>query len=690
MYYWLRGDNVLTTLPWLSVMLLWWAGGYLLVRQLFNLEKHERLLVGFGVGTITYIWLVNLLGHWIGPKVVFILAAFLVLASGILITWRLGKRTWANREDIECWPWLVVGLVLIAIFARFGQGLGIFDEPKNLSLISIIGAGDIPPGFYPDFPINHKYHYGFHILGGSLMQLGGLYPWSAFDLSKAIFWAYTVLLAALLGKRYIPLRWGAFSTAFVLVFASGTRYLLLFLPKAFFIRADKLVQLQGTSGLMGVPFSEALLQGWPLDGGPVSPYMFAFLNGIMDPFILSHQGPNAFSLTIFFLLWLVIGRLDWKYTAGLLALVFSTWALAWETSYALFVIGVFGFAVIAWLKKTRDFAPAYLQTFWAVVISIPVVLLQGGTLSEMLRSFIMGKIYTLDQLIDWYHGSGTFIMAFLDGGILEKLNIPFMIRWPPAILSSHLGELSLLSPITLVIALLELGPVILFIYWITRWAICKTREGDWIMGVLSISAWFGFLIPIVLKYESDRDISRITWQALLIWTIMLVFMVWDEKAQWNQWVRKAAVFGLVFMCFGGLVILSSQMTALRSTNLGYAMNELDAQIASEVWGDIPTNAKVYGPLGRTTILTGHLTGALLEEPPFWVVDEWYQIEKTPDIHKIAELGYDYVYLTSRWYQELPEEYQQTFNEACIKTLAASSDNSGDNFRKFLDIQECYP
>jgi hypothetical protein len=80
-----------------------------------------------------------------------------------------------------------------------------------------------------------------------------------------------LLLAFLLGDRYIGARWGGWAAAAVVALASGTRFLLLLLPPSFLLQADKVVQLQGTSALIGKPFSEALISPWPVDGGPPMP-----------------------------------------------------------------------------------------------------------------------------------------------------------------------------------------------------------------------------------------------------------------------------------------------------------------------------------------------------------------------------------------------------------------------------------
>jgi hypothetical protein len=264
----------------------------------------------------------------------------------------------------------------------------------------------------------------------------------------------------------------------------------------------------------------------------------------------------------------------------------------------------------------------------------------------------------------------------------------FTLRWPPAIVSAHLGPLSLFSPVQLIVAVFELGPVILFTPWITRWAWRRANAGDWMLGVLACAAWLGLLIPIFFQYQSDRDISRLTWQALLTWSILLALLVSDRAFPWRPWLRQAAIFALALMLFGGLVIAGTQFSSASTTRLGDGYNELDSAIAAEVWGRMPADAVIFGPMGSTTVLSGHLSGQLLSEPPD--SDAWHTLMTTPTLSGILTAGYDFAYIDSRWWENLAPEVQQAsgLDESCIVTLAEVWDNSHVNFRRMLDLRSC--
>lgn len=680
--YWFRNGNSLDLLPWLVAFLIAWLGGWLLASHAFKLNKHERLIVGLGLGVVLSAWLVNVVGRWLPASLAFWVAPVLVALAGALAAWR---RPVLDRNDLQVWPWLLAGLGFVWLFLLWSKGLALFDEHKNLSLISVIGNGQIPPLYQePDFYL--AYHYGFHLFAGGLMQLGKMLPWSAFDTAKSLIWGISLLLAAVLGRRMTGSPVGGWATAAVLALASGVRYLLLILPPGILLRADGLVELQGTSALIGRPFSQALLAGWPVDGGPPIAYPFAFLNGILQPFVMAHQGPNILSVLIFILLWLLLPRIHSRASIFILAVVFAMWALTWESSYALFALGLVGFAVLHYLRTRTLNLPYLTSSLIALGLSAPIVLLQGGTFTEMARE-------TLSSIgVASVQASGSLLAAALPhtGELTAEAAtvLGFSLRWPPAIVSSHLGSLSLFSPVEILVALFELGPFVLFAPILTLWAWRRAQAGEWVLGALSVAAWVGLLLPILFAYEADRDISRLTSQALMIWGLMLVFAIADQAARWRPQVRTLGIAALVLACLGGLLVAGIQMTAASSTQLGDGFDKLDAELSAQTWGSLPKDAHVFGPLGSTTILTGRLAGQLLDEAP--PGSAWEILDKKPDLEILRQLHFDYMYIDSRWWNDLPEQVriESNLDSACIETLAEVWDNARVNYRRLLDLSRC--
>ena len=639
MYYWFRTETHLNPILWLGIAITWSVGGWLLATHAFRLEKKERLVVGLGVGMVAYLWSANLLGHWLDPMLTFVLAGLLVFVVGITFAWR-GEKPILDWQDLSAaWKLLVIGAVLMVLFVKMGKGLGIFDDRKNLSIISTMAAGDIPPHFYMNSAMYFRYHYGFQILGASLMRLGGLFPWSAFDLSKALVGAYGILLAYLLGRKYIGHDWGGIVFAIVLVFATGTRYLLLLFPPSLLSKADTLISLRYVPDtFVGLSFSQSLTAAGTAPGDPPVPFIFAYMKGVFSwPYFIKLQaGPDVFSLVILLLIWLIASRLKHTFSFSILTVLFSMWALAWEATYCLFLVGGISLTLINKLRRNKGILR---KEFLALLLSFPIALMQGGTLTEVVRGFLQ---------------AGNNLSMSTTG---EASIAGFSLRWPLAIVSSSFSPLRLNSPLELLVGIFELGLVILFVPLITGWAWKYSKKGDWTIGVLSLSAWVGFLIPIFLSYKVDHDITRFNGFSMLAWTLLLALLIWDYVGKSAKFIRTGAILALSFMVFGGSVISGIYLTAASRTMLTINMTELDARIAQDTWDTLPRDSDVFDPeQWRATVLTGRLTQAVTVQGGGNVpLAEWEGLHREPSVEGLLSQGYGYVYVDEKWWDNIPIE-----------------------------------
>jgi len=667
--YWFRHGNPLEMAPWLAVIALCALGGWLLATHTFRLERSERLLAGLGLGVFIYLWIVNVIGRWLPPLLTFTLPALIVLLTGLVFAWK-GKRPWLDWRDLQVWGLLLSGVAMLWLFIRVGKGVGVFDEYKNVSLISTMAAGDIPPHHIQSSTVYYSYHYGFQLLGASLMRLGGLFPWSAYDFSKALVGTYGVLLAFLLGKRLIPHPTGGLAAALVLLFADGTRYLLMLLPPSLLVKLNPLITLQGNSAFIDVGFSRAMVRAWEIEGGPPYPFAFAYTNGILawPRFMGMQAGPSSLALALMLLIWLLASREQRRASLGILVVLFALWGLAWESSYAL--VGIAGVILAAFSLWRGAERRKTLSWITPLLISAPLVFLQGGTITGMARALLFGSAFT---------GSNAEAASSLGFGL----------RWPPAIVSAHLGSLRLTSPLELLAAFFELGPVILFTPWVTAWAFRRFRGGDWMLGVLVLSAWMGLVFPIFLTYNPDRDITRFTAHGLLVWTFALVLLLGEWPQGWSRLIKDGAYIALGLMVFGGVVISGIALTATTQVLLPDPMTELDARVAAQTWDALPKGSEVFDPAEwRATALTGRLTRATSSSDVRSLAPEWQALYDNPSVEGMLAAGYPYVYIDEKWWETLSGESRSSLDSPCVQEIALYTDQERGWFRRLIDLSPC--
>ena len=198
------------------------------------------------------------------------------------------------------------------------------------------------------------------------------------------------------------------------------------------------------------------------------------------------------------------------------------------------------------------------------------------------------------------------IFTLIQGGLITEIAAKFLsgpgggasaagfgLRWPPAIVSAHLGALPITSPFGLVLAFFELGPVILFTPWITVWTWKKFREQDWLYAVLILSAWVGFIIPVFMTYQSETDIARISEHAILVWVLLLSAILWEQAGKRGPIFQYGAGISLGLMVFGGAVLFGIALTAAPYGILSYEFDPLDAQVQQASWDQLPGDSLVF-------------------------------------------------------------------------------------------------
>jgi hypothetical protein len=666
--YWVRTTPAAGFVA-LSIQLLLIAlSGWILAKHAFKLPSRERIPIGLGLGLILYVFFSNLLGQWISPEWAFWVALFtLGLIAGL--AWFVSKESLFEPADARVWPQLIIFASFAILITLIGRGLGIFDDRKNLSIISLMAAGDIPPHFYMNSDFLFSYHYGFQLLGASLVRIGSLFPWSAFDLSKGIVAALAIWLSYIWGRRASRSQAAGIIFALFLVLVSGTRWLLLLLPPSLVASLSDGISLWGSGAQTAQNLPQALTSSWVIEGGPPLPIPFAFTNGIVQPFILYMQaGPRSLSLLIFFTLMLTVRRRRSPGSFLIVTLLLATWALTAEAEFALFMLGI-GLVALACFRPKARIRTGELRSLVGMgFIAGFLSLIQGGTLTQITQAFLSPN---------------------REGIALGSLgpDTGFGLRIPPAIVSSHLGELNVLNPGQILISVLELGPLLLLAPLALRAARRAISRRNFPLAAVGISTFLGFILPIFIRYNVDRDVSRLTQYALIGWLIMS----WPAlAATWRRGGEKlrVALAGLGFISvFGGLVVAGPLLSAIQTAVLTDEIAPVDAAMLRSTWDRLePGSLILDSDPWRAVAISGRLTRSSASS--YETLAEWEILRAQPVLDKVVGSGFDYIYIDSYWWDSMGAAARDSYENPCVQLVHEAHDNAQNSSRWLYDLRAC--
>jgi hypothetical protein len=372
-------------------------------------------------------------------------------------------------------------------------------------------------------------------------------------------------------------------------------------------------------------------------------------------------GSGAFPVLIPVLLLLLVRRRpDWP-MIGLWSGLLAGLALTAEAVFGVVILGGAAAALVLTLRERR-----WPVRWWGLLLLAGLVaLIQGGVLTGIAR-----------QALAALTGSETLRSGY-DG---------FAWHWPPAVLSVHFGRLSLFDPLQWLVALAELGPVILLGPWVTRCAWQRLREGDWWAGALGIGALIAFGLPLVLHYRVERDTTRITAAALTIWILLGLPWLWRMWAHLAGWIRSLLALGLAAGALSGITLFAITLSAVAEPQQSYFAGGMDARLSQAYWDALPAEAEVFDPLPyRAVTLFGRpaTTHQSLREPlpAFETLLENF----TPTA--AADYGFEYLYFDERWWWRLEPFQRDEFARSCVVLMDERTDDLG-GFRRLYDIGAC--
>ncbi|MCX7756648.1 MAG: hypothetical protein N2117_15580 [Anaerolineales bacterium] len=673
----------LSSLPLFLLLALWAAGGWLILSR-FNVPDHERGLLGLGVGLTFAALLANLTARLLPTTPAFWLAGVLTLLVGLGFAWprKLNLTVSSFRLAFSTAPFLqwLVFLSLAFFLTLIGRGLGIFDDYQNLTQLSSMALGDIPPHFVYDSRILWSYHYFLLLVAAQFTRLADAPPWVAMDVARGLTLALTLFYGAFLAQRLTGSRVVAVLSAAFLFFAGGARWILLLLPAGLLSRISNAVTLIGSGADSGANLAAVLYNNWKIQGLGPFPFPFFYGSGLDASLAMAHAGYGA---SMFMLVLLVIllftaslentanGQASWRQQI-VLATLLGALALANEVTFAFLYAGLI-FAVLVWTLRHRTLKlPASLWFFAPALIGAGLIaLLQGGVFTGVLLG-----------LVGRFSGAET-------GEALYKVS--FSLRWP-TVLSAHLGTLSLFNPLHWAVILAETGLVVFALPWVLRYGWRCLREEQWLQA-----GWVFSMLPslltIFLEYTGNAGptaLSRMTAHFLMVLKFYAVPLLWQWGREKSETVRVVLLGGGFAAILSGMGLFSLQIPAMPNPIYAEFLEPIDAKMYQRHWGTLQPGALVFDttPQRGPTVLGLHTRSGIHYGPPTY--PEWYALSESPDPFAMRRAGFRYLYLERAYWQKFADH----FTHSCVQILDDLRETASDGRltaqRVLLDVETCQP
>jgi hypothetical protein len=627
--YWLRSISILALVGYGILSLAWMVGGWLLASHAFRLSSRQRLTVGLAIGWVLFVVVSNLCAYLMLLPWNFWVASVLILSGGVLLAWRSAPLPrWLDWRDLRAWQPLVCLAGLVYVFALIQRGLAIFDDYLHLPVVSLMAAGDIPPHFYLNSNLYFGYHYGLQVWAASLVRVAGFFPWSAWDLSKAVALAFTLVLGWQWIWHLLRSRKAAYLGSLLITFGGGARWLLLLLPAALLAKIQGSIHLVNTGADTASTLVTALASPWVIEGGGSMPFPFAFQNGVFEPLIsiLGSTGAMPFLTIILMLILFPNWQLSWG--GGVVAtLLFASLALNAEHLFAFLWSAIALVLLVVMMSRryrpTGEIHKAALRWLLVLAVSALLSLVQGGYITETARAWL----------------------ASIFGQAAAQTNVyQFTLRWPPGFNNAHLGDLSPFN----------LGQLVVLL--------------------------FVFLI----QYGVDRRITRLTQTSLWVFMCLAIPVIYLLLRRRNQLLRAVVVSGYIAAVFGGLVTFAVQMTAAVNPQLSYYITGTDAGFSRQFWNQLGEDERVLDRIPERA-------AALFARSPqsssdiYTLLPEYTSLINDPDPARVVQAGFRYIYMDKTWWEKLSPELRQSLQQSCVQELAASGEV---DWRKLLDVKAC--
>ena len=465
-------------------------------RALKQNEIYLLIPLAWSIGVSFYIFVLNILAYLLGIRISFTATLALLVIAAFILKYKLDAENTTRGINKKYFRLVLAASLLVAVlyipifFTSYS-----WDERWHGPLISTITEGNFPvtSPFVPGSEI--FYHYGVDIWISAIQYFTG------FPLPVANAAAVSALLVFIFWLSFAVLHkitknpTAAFLASFLLFFGGGIRYLLI---SADINCGECIYAWDYLKGITHIFFSSPSKINLDHFFHPYSVDTFGV-------YVYRRSALLAFlsSLTI-----IQLGYLDYKYSKWFsriaLVIVFSVFALAEETYFAIFLAAWILWQLLIYLRD-RSRRMTILQSLIFVLAGVLVVIfLQGGVFTSLLQSKITGNASA---------GNSSFSLRAIPGVISFGGFYPFnKIRsW--------------------LFFIIEWGlPLVIFP---VAWFYLR-RKRNIFLSWLAITAVVGLAVAFFINYDTQpREMSRVNayafWFMNIITGIGLGFWYSEKK-----------------------------------------------------------------------------------------------------------------------------------------------------------------
>ena len=656
-------------------VLLWALGGIWIARSAFVLRRNEQVLTGLAVGLVLENWLANLLGHFLPVPLTFWVAAMLVLLIGLAFTYPQWRKKPLDLFKFPVLPvqWVLFGLLAV-VFIAIGRGMALLDDFQNLPTASMIATGDIPPHFALDPDVSYGYHYFTLLLAAQIMHIADVFVWTALDMARGFSFALGLMLSGLFVRRVTGSKLAGVLGGMMSAFAGGTRWLLLLLPTTWVVRLGTGLNFLGSGAQSGSSLLDALHNPWAAAGmGPV-PFPFAFVNGFNPTNIITyHAGAGGLVTLLSALLLLLHNRWRGWRAWAVMIVILAALGLGNEVSLVVICLGIVLVILVYMLTRRTWRLP---QTLWrwfvAAVGGGLISLFQGGVITSLALNSLSALLPGDKPVTAAYH---TF---------------HFTLFWPPKVLSSHLGYLALDNPKQIVLALIEIGPVLLFFPVVLVWMVKAFRFQRWyecFLGTAAVAS-LGLFVVELSGAAGLTALTRIQNLMLSVLTTFCVPAVWFFARRRGAVIRISVAVVLFVIMFGGMVLFGISLAAIPHPVTTEDISTIDASMTAAYWNQLEEGALVFDPDPyRGPIVFGRANRS--SDDFFRRKPEWEALHADPNPAALNAAGYRYLYVDDEYWRSLTEPQRDALQDECVQLVYEVHHKRLDYFGRLLDVSGCY-